>query len=55
MVSYIRFIINKNLDFFIILNLIKFLYEYNLFRTQYLTTKEQLKVNPGQLQIVLNP
>ncbi len=54
MASYIRFIINESLDFFIILDLTKFLHEYNLFCTQYLMAKEQLKVNFGQLQIVLN-
>ncbi len=47
MASYTHFIINKNLDFSIISNLTKFLYEYNLFRTQYLTAKERLKINLG--------
>ncbi len=47
MTSYIYFTINEDLDFSIILNLIRFLYEYNLFRAQYLTAKERLKVNPG--------
>ncbi len=47
-------IITESLDFSIILNLIKFLYEYNPFYIQYLTTRKQLKVNPSQLQIVLN-
>ncbi len=53
--SYIRFTINKSLNFSIISDLIKFLYEYNLFYIQYLTAKKQLKANPGQLQMVLNP
>ena len=55
MASYTRFTINEGLDFTIISDLTGFLHEYNPFRTQYLTARERLKANPGQLRMVLNP